>query len=222
MTITLILAGAVLIGQNAMRYVGLILPTSSVERGDAATYNLVVGGINFEMPTDYLRFAEQHRDGILPSIDLTLSWPNLEPLGEAGVFQTSHYDATIFISVMEGNGILDTTELLSSVYREVFVGPVEHTAHGLIRRKLDEDAGYKDETVVFDISRGTGFAARCSSGGATVWETCYRDVLLTNGLAVKYRFSPELLTDWEALDAALLNLLLQFAQAGETQEAELR
>lgn len=89
------------------------------------------------------------------------------------------------------------------------------TSSGLVRRQLDPEAGYVDETVFYDISTGSGFAARCAGGGATVWETCYRDVVLTNGLTVTYRFSPTLLDEWRQLDESILGFLLMLARSSQ-------
>ena len=69
--------------------------------------------------------------------------------------------------------------------------------------------------VYYDISRGSGFAARCAGGGDTVWETCYRDIVLTNGLTTTYRFSPALLDDWQILDESVLGFLLMLARSSQ-------
>lgn len=197
---------------------GLVVATGSVERGEAPSYELVVGGINFRVPTGYLRFAEQHRNGILPGIDLALAWPTMAPLGDAETLRATPRENIVFIGISDVDGAMDTTDLLGTVYREVFVGPVEHTPSGLVRRQLDPQAGYVDETVLYDISTGSGFAARCAGGGETVWETCYRDVVLTNGLTVTYRFSPLLLEQWRQLDESILSFLLMLARSSQDYE----
>lgn len=197
---------------------GLVVATGSVERGEAPSYELVVGGINFRVPTGYLRFAEQHRNGVLPGIDLALAWPTMAPLGDAETLRATPRENIVFIGISDVDGAMDTTDLLGTVYREVFVGPIEHTPNGLVRRQLDPQAGYVDETVLYDISTGSGFAARCAGGGETVWETCYRDVVLTNGLTVTYRFSPLLLEQWRQLDESILSFLLMLARSSQDYE----
>lgn len=197
---------------------GLVVSTGSVERGEAPSYELVVGGINFRVPTGYLRFAEQHRNGVLPGIDIALAWPTMAPLGDAETLRATPRENIVFVGISDVDGAMDTTDLLGTVYREVFVGPIEHTQSGLVRRQLDPQAGYVDETVLYDISTGSGFAARCAGGGETVWETCYRDVVLTNGLTVTYRFSPLLLEQWRQLDESILSFLLMLARSSQDYE----
>ncbi|MFK7792755.1 MAG: hypothetical protein AB8B88_08805 [Devosiaceae bacterium] len=211
----LILLAALFVGHASLRHMGLVVPSNMAQRGEAPAYEVVVGGINFRVPTGYLRFAEQHRNGLLPSIDLALAWPTMTPLGDAETLRATPRESIVFIGISDAEGSMDTTDLLGSVYREVFVGPIEHTPAGLVRRQLDPQAGYVDERVYYDISTGSGFAARCAGGGETVWETCYRDVILTNGLTVTYRFAPELLDRWQDLDESILGLLLTLARSSQ-------
>lgn len=215
LTSSLILLTALYIGHAGLRHMGLVTHYGTTERGDAHAYEIVVGGINFRVPTGYLRFSEQHRDGVLPGIDLALAWPTMAPVGDAETLRNTPRENIIFIGINDAEGTMDTTDLLGSVYREVFVGTVEQTPSGLVRRRLDPRAGYVDEMVYYDISRGSGFATRCAGGGETVWETCYRDVVLTNGLTTTYRFSPALLNDWRTLDDSVLNFLLMLARSSQ-------
>ncbi len=215
LTGALVLLSALFIGHASLRHMGLVVPSGTVERGEEAAYELVVGGINFRVPTGYLRFAEQHRNGVLPGIDLALAWPTMAPLGDAETLRATPRENIVFVGISDVDGAMDTTDLLGTVYREVFVGPIEHTPSGLVRRQLDPAAGYVDETVFYDISTGSGFAARCAGGGETVWETCYRGVVLTNGLTVTYRFSPTLFDEWRQLDESILSFLLMLARSSQ-------
>lgn len=212
-TAALVLMTALFIGHIGLREKGLVVSERSQHEQRLSAYEIVVGGINFRVPAGYLRFAEQQRSGVLPGYDLALAWPTMAPLGDAETLRATPRERIVFIGVAEAGEALDTTDLLGSVYREVFVGPVTTDESGLVRRRLDPQAGYGHDSVVFDITQGTGFAARCSAGGETIWSTCYRDVILTNGLTVTYRFSPELLAQWEDLDRSILGFLLRLAQS---------
>ncbi len=214
-TSALVLLTALFIGHASLKHMGLVVPGSYAQRGEAPAYEVVVGGINFRVPTGYLRFAEQHRNGLLPSIDMAMAWPTMAPLGDAETLRNTARQNIVFIGITDVEGAMDTTDLLGSVYREVFVGPIQNTDAGLVRRTLDPQAGYVDERVYYDITTGSGFAARCAGGGQTVWETCYRDVILTNGLTVTYRFAPELLNQWQDLDDSILGFLLQLARSSQ-------
>lgn len=214
-TLTLVLLTALFIGHAGLQHTGLVVTSPTLERATDGAFEVVVGGINFRVPAGYLRFAEQQRPGLLPGIDLALAWPTMAPLGDAETLRNTPQERIVFISLSDTDDSLDTTDLLGTVYREVFVGPIVHTPAGLVRRRLDPQAGYADETVMYDISTGSGFAARCAAGDETVWETCYRDVILTNGLTVRYRFSPELLADWRSLDDSIMGFLLMLAQSSQ-------
>lgn len=214
-TVSLVLLSALFIGHAGLRHTGLVVSSPTLERASDGVFEVVVGGINFRVPAGYLRFAEQQRPGVLPGIDLALAWPTMAPLGDAETLRNTPQERIVFISLSDSSDSLDTTDLLGTVYREVFVGPIVHTPEGLVRRRLDPQAGYSDETVAYDISTGSGFAARCAAGDETVWETCYRDVILTNGLTVRYRFSPELLSDWRSLDDSIMGFLLMLAQSSQ-------
>ncbi|MBV6657028.1 MAG: hypothetical protein KI785_04590 [Devosiaceae bacterium] len=219
MTCALVLLTALFWGHIALREAGLLVPESAMNTSRTGPYEIVVGGINFRVPAGYMRFAEQRRPGVLPAVDLAFAWPTLTPLGDAEALRATPRESIIFVGLSDAVQPLDSTDLLGSVYREVFVGPIETVDDGLVRRRLDPQAGYGHDSVVFDITQGTGFAARCSAGGETIWATCYRDVVLTNGLTVTYRFSPELLSDWQALDDAILGFLLHLAQASQDAPA---
>lgn len=214
-TLTLVLLTALFIGHATLRHTGLVVSSPTLDRTSEGAFELVVGGINFRVPAGYLRFAEQQRPGILPGIDLALAWPTMAPLGDAETLRNTPQDRIVFISLSDTDDALDTTDLLGTVYREVFVGPIVHMQEGLVRRQLDPQAGYENETVVYDIATGSGFAARCAAGDETVWETCYRDVILTNGLTVRYRFAPALLEDWSSLDDSIMGFLLMLAQSSQ-------
>ena len=215
LTSSLILLTVLFIGHAGLRHTGLITTDGTAQRGDEPAYEIVVGGINFRVPTGYLRFSEQHRNGVLPGIDLALAWPTMAPIGDAETLRNTPRENIVFIGLKDAENTMDTTDLLGSVYREVFVGTVEQTPSGLVRRRLDPGAGYVDEMVYYDISRGSGFATRCAGGGETVWETCYRDIVLTNGLTTTYRFSPALLDDWQVLDESVLGFLLMLARSSQ-------
>ncbi|GAB5511053.1 MAG: hypothetical protein Rhims3KO_24540 [Hyphomicrobiales bacterium] len=214
-TLALVLLTALFIGHAGLRHTGLVVSSPNLERATEGAYEVVVGSINFRVPAGYLRFAEQQRPGLLPGIDLALAWPTMAPLGDAETLRNTPQERIVFIGLSDVEDALDTTDLLGTVYREVFVGPIVHTEDGLVRRRLDPQAGYENETVVYDISTGSGFAARCAAGDETVWETCYRDVILTNGLTVRYRFSPEILSDWRNLDDSIMGFLLMLAQSSQ-------
>lgn len=215
LTLSLVLLTALFIGHAGLRHTGLVVSSPTLERATDGAYEIVVGGINFRVPAGYLRFAEQQRPGLLPGIDLALAWPTMAPLGDAETLRNTPQERIVFISLSDTVDSLDTTDLLGTVYREVFVGPIMHIPEGLVRRRLDPQAGYEDETVVYDITTGSGFAARCAAGDETVWATCYRDVILTNGLTVRYRFSPQLLDDWDKLDDSIMGFLLMLAQSSQ-------
>lgn len=214
LTAALVLMTALFIGHAGLRKAGLVIDEAVEARVERSAYEIVVGGINFRIPAGYLRFTEQQRDGLLPGVDLALAWPTMAPLGDADTLRATPREAIVLVSLADGGDPLDTTDLLGSVYREVFVGPPEPLPGGLVRRRLDPAVGYSHESVAFDMSTGSGFAARCSEGNATVWATCYRDVILTNGLTVTYRFAPELLGEWSRLDDAVLGFLLHLARQG--------
>ncbi|MEM9422521.1 MAG: hypothetical protein AAF986_08455 [Pseudomonadota bacterium] len=212
MTAALVLLAALYTSHMTLREKGLVMNTERAFYQSPTAHEIVVGGINFKVPSSFVRFGEQQRSGVLPRVDMALAWPSLAPLGDPEIFRTTPREKIILVGLSDGGEPLDTTDLLGSVYREVFVGPVETAAHGLVTRQLDPQAGYGDDRVVFDIQTGSGFAARCSGGDQTVWTTCYRDIILTNGLTVTLRFSPAILADWEELDPQLLGFLVGLAQ----------
>lgn len=215
MTLALIVLSALFIGHVGLRQSGLVVSTDPGTSGQNGVYEIVIGGINFRVPGGFLRFGEQQRSGVLPGIDLAMAWPTMAPLGNAEDLRNTERHNIIFVGLNDTGQALDTTDLLSSVYQEVFIGPLEHMPSGLVRRRLDPQAGYTHDSVYFDITTGSGFATRCSQGNETVWETCHRDVILTNGLTVTYRFSPELLADWQSLDDAILGFLLMLARSSQ-------
>lgn len=218
LTCALVLLSAFYGGHLTLREKGLVINTEQAFYQTPVSHEVSIGGISFLVPSSFIRFAEQQRSGVLPRVDMALAWPGLTPLGNPETLRNTPRESIILLGLSDGGEPLDTTDLLGSVYREVFVGPVEDAPFGLVRRRLDPEAGYDHDTVLFDIQTGSGFAARCSDGDETIWNTCYRDIILTNGLTVTIWFSPAILEDWGQIDEAVLGFLVGLAQAGSNPQ----
>lgn len=177
------------------------LPTTS-----PAPLRIEIGGRPLTVPANTVRFTEQRRPGSHPSIDLAVTWPELDGRTEATAarFDTPTYAPDIlYLSIRPRQDAWDSAARLAAVYARFFVGEPWPGPAGLQGRRLSPKSGYADEIVYHEPGAVRPFVTRCfplTAGEPP--KMCLRDVVHGN-LLVSLRFPEELLERWREIDAAL-------------------
>lgn len=177
---------------------------------DPTPVEVVIGNDVMNVPRNAIRFDAARRSGVAARLDLYLRWPDLEGYSDATRDDFNHAAGAptiIFVSVTERLMSRDMSGRYEPIYADL-TEPVDVAAPGgLSIRRFTERSGYLDEILVTAFRKGdTPYVARCLDGQAatTAIAPCERDVHLGGNLSMTYRFPRELLGQWQALDAAVV------------------
>lgn len=176
---------------------------------DASPREIVIGNNVIAAPANTIRFDRQRRDGIADRLDLYLRWPRLDGYSDAARDDFNHADGSrniIFLSFEERMMSRDMSGRLEPIYASMLVGPGKPGPGGTVLYAFDEKSGYLNEVLaVASRPDAEAFVARCLAGGSAEVSLapCERDIHVGDELSLTYRFPPQLLGDWEDLDAAI-------------------
>lgn len=173
-------------------------------------HDIFIGEDHLRIPSNVIRFAEQRLTGTAERIDMSLTWPRLQGYTEEnrGAFtDITHPGGLIFLQISQSTMSRDMSGRLEPIYRHIFAGPPISFGSGLSQHRLKYNSGYGNE--VFFTARSTGqadYVVRCILPDADTPSTsadCQRDIKVGKDLAVLYRFSSQLLPQWQAIDEAV-------------------
>lgn len=171
---------------------------------------VTIGEDTLQVPENTIRFAEQRRSGPAERIDLYLTWPGM--MGYSHERRDSfdnieRPDLLIFLQISQSTMSKDMSGRLEPIYTQLFDGPPEPYGNGLTLHQLKNTSGYGNEVLLTAEPSGqTPFAVRCllpSPGELATSGDCQRDIHVGRDLTVLYRFSSNLLKDWNHIDAAV-------------------
>lgn len=187
---------------------------------DNLPVNVIVGGIGFQIPANYTRFAYARRGGILDRVDLYALLPDLSPYtpAQSDEFQDNSRGSHVLHFEFEtrAKNELPEKQRFEMVYRRLVLNPDgERGPYGLKHFEFQPDTGYQDEDLyVRDEPDGTFLIFRCFKDlPRIVAPTCRRDVVYSDTMAVHYRFKRDQLDNWRDIDQKLLTLVRSFETA---------
>ncbi len=177
---------------------------------DASTREIVIGNNVIVAPANAIRFERQRLDGVATRLDLYFRWPAMDGYSRAASDDFNNAGGTrniLFVSFEPQIMSRDMSGRFEPIYRSLIVEPATTGPGGISLYGFNAKSGYLNESLA--VARRDGaepYVARCLSGQAAEdsLAPCERDVLLGDGLSMTYRFPRELLTEWKALDAAVL------------------
>ena len=182
---------------------------------DPTPLTLTIGQDTIAVPRNMLRAASG--GGAVKQADLVLHWPTLEgyaPSLAADFRDGSPSAPLIYATISERTSALDAGSRLDNIYTRYFVGDPLTAPAGLTARALAVDSGYAGEVVYYGPPAGARFVARClAEPTADGPATCIRDIPLGRNLTLLYRFSRDLMGDWQALDAGMRALAAKLSPA---------
>ena len=172
--------------------------------------SLQIGQDKLELPANIIRFRDQRRSGTSERADLHLTWPEMSgfrPELRARFDDAGQSSTLIFLQLSQSMMSRDMSGRVDPIYSKLFDGPPEQAEFGLTLHRLDPEAGYGPEVLLTASRPGEDdYAVRCllpAAGERSTGGDCQRDIHVGQDLSVLYRFSSELLEDWQHIDAAV-------------------
>ncbi len=179
--------------------------TASTEATD-----IFIGQDHLRLPANVIRFENQRVTGIAERADLYLTWPDLEGYTDENrqLFNdVDHPESLIFLQISQRTMSRDMSGRLEPIYRHLFEGEPKPGPAGLESHAMRKNSGYGDEVVfTAEPSGQTPYAVRCILPESPAFSTgadCQRDIHAGGDLVVLYRFSSQLLPQWQVIDKAI-------------------
>lgn len=172
--------------------------------------DLFIGQDHLRLPANVIRFDQQRTTGRAERVDLYLTWPKLDGYSDATRDQFNDVGnpaALIFVEISQSTMSRDMSGRLQPIYQHIFQASTQSGPAGLTRHDLKPNSGYGDEIfLTADRADGAPYVVRClmpkTPEGSTSAD-CQRDVHAGQDLVVLYRFSSQLLPQWQSIDAAV-------------------
>lgn len=181
-----------------------------------AVFTVTVGQDALRLSANTIRFEEQRKDGPTDSVDLYFLWPEMS--GYHPQYRNRFDDAgqsstLIFAQLSQSTMSRDMSGRIAPIYEHLYDGPPEPAAAGLSLHRLKPESGFAGEVMLTAPRLGMrDYAVRCilpAPGTPATSGDCQRDIHLGRDLTLLYRFSSELLPDWDRIDMALRNYFEQ-------------
>lgn len=173
-------------------------------------FHIVVGQDTLSLPANMIRFASQRHAGKAETVNIYLSWPELDGYTAGANSRFSNPAGAqdlIFIEFSQSVMSRDMTGRLEPIYSKLFKGEPESGPAGLILHHLQPKSGFGNEIILTGMTRTGGlYVVRCllpKTPAAATTADCQRDIRVGRDLTFLYRFSSTLLPQWEELDLRL-------------------
>lgn len=183
--------------------------------GSRDAVDLSVGGANFRIPANYIRYNSARRGGAQMEVALAAALPDFRGYSErdAPIFSANTADSPIvYILLHEERLKLGELDRFRRIYLNYVVdetgkaGPL-----GLTRYEFRDDSGYRGEDL-FTGRLGTRLVVlRCVRMSANVPSpSCLREMRLTRHAALSYRFKRAQLSRWREIASGVDELMHSF------------
>lgn len=195
-------------------------PTSFIEEHPAPTsradpIGLVVGGLKFVVPANYIIYRSARAGGQRKEIALFTTLPDFRGFSEAEAqtFASNTSDSpVIYILVREEPVNLTEQERLERVYMGYVIDPQGKPGpFNLTQYTFREDTGYRGEDLFVGHMDGSLVVLRCVRFSQEVPSpSCLRDNPLRKGVALTYRFKRANLGSWREIARGVDTLVQGF------------
>ena len=188
---------------------------------DTGIHEIVIGNNVISAPANAIRFERDRRDGVASRLDLYLHWPDMHGYSAALRDDFNNAGGTrriIFLTFEERMMSRDMSGRFEPIYRLLIDPAGKPGPSGLVLYDFKEKSGYLNEMLAVAPRQGKDpFVARCLSGPSAEQSLapCERDIHIGNELSLSYRFSPELMKDWRALDRAVIGQAVKMIRSGK-------
>jgi hypothetical protein len=183
--------------------------TTSAEPTD-----IFIGQDHLRLASNVIRFEQQRVTGRAERVDLYLTWPGLQGYTDekrALFNDVNQPQSLLFLDISQSTMSRDMSGRIEPIYQHLFSGTFLPGPAGLVRHEMKQNSGYGQE-VFFTANRDgdTPYAVRCmmpAAPGLSTSADCQRDIHIGRDLVVLYRFSSQLLPQWQAIDTAVVTFL---------------
>jgi hypothetical protein len=178
-------------------------------------HRIAIGQDVLLLPANLIRFDTQRHDGNAESVDIYLDWPEMQgfnPENSARFSDPALSSRLIFGQFTQSIMSRDMTGRLEPIYSRLFDGPAEPGPAGLELHRMKAKSGFGDEVILTGkMAAGSIFVVRClmpANPTDSSAADCQRDIHVGQDLSLLYRFSAQLLPDWQKLELAMQNFSL--------------
>ncbi|MBL0375074.1 hypothetical protein JJB09_23965 [Rhizobium sp. KVB221] len=190
-----------------------------------APVRIAIGQDILSLPANMIRFENQRRNGRADSVSLYAAWPELEGYtrAKAALFSAPGGSRNlIFMEFTQSVMSRDMSGRLEPIYRRLFTGTPEKGPAGLSINRLSEKSGFGPEVILTAKQPdGRDYVVRCilpATAEAATSADCQRDIHVGRDLTFLYRFSSQLLPEWQELDAALGRFAVDHVKTNQIQK----
>jgi hypothetical protein len=207
------IALAAIVGAGAITIVAFLLwPTWSTESiGAPDRLPVSIGGTLFNVPATAMRVKIQRHSGPAERIDLSFSFPSLEPPQPQKHVSTDEVDEKaqpidrIFLSVAAHHDTLAPDMRVRTIYPRYLEQPSMAGDDGLTVRAFRDGSPYSGEDLF--LATAPSFTARCTRDAATPG-MCLSERRI-DGADLTFRFPKDWLAQWRDVAGAMERLTAQ-------------
>lgn len=184
-------------------------------------HTIIVSGAMLQVPENMIRRRASRRNGARDTLDLYMSWPELEGYSEENRAAFNHLEEShrlIFFSFEPRLISRDMSGRYDLVYRKLLSPVPADGPAGLTVYRFDDASGFENEQLYVGVRPGQPpFVARCLAEEAApdAVAPCERDVHLSQDISLFYRFPRRLLPEWKALDERVQQKALALMGSGQ-------
>jgi hypothetical protein len=171
---------------------------------------ITIGRDRLKLPENTIRFEQQRQSGVAERVDLYLLWPEMTGYSVA---QRRRFDdlslsqSLIFLQISQSTMSRDMSGRVDPIYQHLLQPDEAPGPAGLTLHTFRDGTGYEGERLLTaKLPDGSSYAIRCmlpAAADKASSSDCQRDIHVGEDLTVLYRFSSQLLGDWQAIDAAV-------------------
>ena len=195
-------------------------PTSFIEEHQSPTtrtepVQISVGGLSLDVPANYLLYARARRGGQMKQVEIFAKFPDFHGYSdwESQTFNGNGPDSPIiYMLIREEPFNLEEDERLKRIYLNYVADPEGKPGpFDLTEFMFRDDSGYRGEDLFVGDVRGHPVVMRCVRFSPEVPSpSCLRDVRLSGGVALSYRFKRAQLANWRDIAAGVSGLVRSF------------
>lgn len=193
---------------------------------DTRKVEAVVGGTRFLIPENYTRYPSQRAGGAQPQIDMHALLPDFSPYTpehQAEFADNSPEASVVFFTLHAGAAMLPAERRLKDVYSKYLVSPTpEKDETGLKKFSFRDDSGYKDQDLLIGTDADGRLVLLTCQRKTPLVESpnCTRTLLLTQNLALTYRYKRAHLAEWQRIDELMVRIVTSFEAPGLPNDLE--
>lgn len=179
--------------------------------------HLIVNGVGFVVPANHIVYRATQNGGIQSDVALFALLPDFRGFSQADAqrFASNAPDsAAIFLLIRSDKLNLTESERLKRIYMGYIADPMGQPGpYGLTQYSFRGDSGYRGEDLfVGQTARGPALF-RCTRFAPDVPSpSCLREMPLTHGVALSYRFKRAHLAQWREISAGADALVRGFIE----------